>query len=393
MVSETFCILPWVQLTGGYTGRSTGGWYTCFAAQDRIATTECSIQDAWNGPRMREIRLRMLKGDQIDQCRGCHSLEDAGAIGFRRWANLNWRRHIWKAAETGSDGSVDCPIVSFDVRFSNLCNFRCRMCGHALSSSWYGDAVELGIAGSTRVMDPWTKSDSFWYQVKEMVLPHVELIYFSGGEPLIQDAHYKMLDMLREYKRTDVRLHYSTNLSTLKYKGHDVLRIWEKFKDVSVFPSIDGVGKRGEYIRKGLVYDDWLENVKKLGSHMQGYSVAISVYNIYHHLELCSALQKKFPKIQEVALFVDDPKCLSIQIFPPEIKKQIESRHITFLEQNSQFPSSIRRNTTNLMKYMMSADESHLAKEFKQYTSKLDELRRESFSDTFPELAEWYEGI
>jgi len=386
---SSFCILPWVHLWMS----TSGEWSCCCQASGSIGTVDQSIEQVWNSPKAMHMRLKMLKGEPLEQCKLCYMQEKGGMTSLRNWANLKWRHHIRKVNDTEDDGSVSHPAAFLSVAFSNLCNFRCRMCDHQSSSGWYEDAVSLGNICGPKVIDPWSDNEAFWCQMREEVLPSVEEICFAGGEPLIQESHYRMLRLLLEIGRIDVRLDYNTNLSTLKYKGLDLLELWREFEAVSVRPSTDGVGKRGEYIRKGLAWERWLENVQQLGTYLKSFSVAVSVYNVYHYLDLYFALQTKFPGIHPRGNLVVWPRNLSIRIFDQEMKKRIESRYAAFVKQNGRLPGFVTRDIVGWMDYMISVDASHQATAFKEYNSKLDELRGESFCDTFPELAEWYERI
>lgn len=390
-ISKTFCILPWIHLLGGLAGE----WQTCccVAKSNIIASSGSTISNVWNNNTIRDIRLKMLRGEKVDQCSLCYSLEEARIPSYRVRSNFAWRHHIWKANETRSDGSLYFPLVYLDIRFSNLCNLRCRMCSHYASSSWYEDALHLGTAEDHRVISPWAERTDFWGELREEILPSLELVYFAGGEPLIQQEHYDMLNMLREAGRTDVRLLYNTNLSTIQYKEYDLLNLWNEFEHVSVSASIDGIGKRGDYIRKGLTWERWVENARRLGPYLRGYAPAISIYNIYHYPELNTLMEQLFPGLEERSGIVSFPEFLSIQVFDQDMKRQIELRYLAFIEQNTELSAHAKRNMMGWLKYMVSTDKSHLALAFKEYTSKLDELRNECFVDTFPELAEWYERI
>ena len=82
----------------------------------------------------------------------------------------------------------------------------------------------------------------FWNQI-EPLLEHVEHIYFAGGEPLIMDEHYQVLDYFVKHQKFDVEISYNTNFSVMKFKGRDIMRIWDQFKNVRVGASLDASGR------------------------------------------------------------------------------------------------------------------------------------------------------
>ena len=143
----------------------------------------------------------------------------------------------------------------FDIRFSNICNFKCRGCSPILSSAWFEDHEKLFRYKSTKPKliecSTGNASDKLWQQLTELI-PSIDEAYFAGGEPLIMEQHYKVLQTLLEYDRSDVVLAYNTNLSLTKYKNYDLISLWRQFKHVHVSISIDDIGARGEYFRKGF---------------------------------------------------------------------------------------------------------------------------------------------
>ena len=151
-------------------------------------------------------------------------------------------------------------IFNIDIRFSNLCNFKCRMCNHDFSSNWYEDYKKLrpssDIHTKTKVMrtsETIGRFNSTFKNIKSFLL---------GGEPLIMPEHYKILkhlyntmkpyQMLIDGKQKEARnlsIHYNTNLSVIKYDEESLIDLWRGFSRVYLSISCDGIGKVGEYQR------------------------------------------------------------------------------------------------------------------------------------------------
>ena len=87
-------------------------------------------------------------------------------------------------------------------------------------------------------------------------------VYFAGGEPLRMEEHYSFLDSLLAKNQTDLHLRYNTNLSTLTLKGKSALDYWKKFKKITLAVSIDAIGEKAAYIRSGLKWNKFLENIE-----------------------------------------------------------------------------------------------------------------------------------
>jgi hypothetical protein len=179
---------------------------------------------------------------------------------------------LWRL--TNADGSTEMPVVSFDYRFSNLCNFKCRMCGDMLSSSWEAEQRK------NEMWSPWAKpwmaepvrskikqfqEDEVEKEFARAVDNHlIEEIYWVGGEPLMYEQHWKYMKQIVDQGDADkVYVRYNTNLSRTKYKGIDLYNdLLVHFKDWQICASIDGTGQIGEWIRDGLDYEKWLQNFK-----------------------------------------------------------------------------------------------------------------------------------
>jgi sulfatase maturation enzyme AslB (radical SAM superfamily) len=210
-----------------------------------------TLSEIWQDLPMQQLRADMLSETPNPACARCYEQEQSGFFSGRKSANKHHGHHIKKLEENPFE------MTYWDIRFSNLCNLKCRSCGHIFSSQWYQDQAKLAgpewkdqhqalnYAGRTET-DMW-----------EQLLPHidyVEQIYFAGGEPLLMEEHYRILDELVRRQRFDVRLIYNTNFTHTTLKDRSVFEYWKRFDSVSVGASLDGSGRYGEYIRKGT---DW----------------------------------------------------------------------------------------------------------------------------------------
>jgi len=203
------------------------------------------IKTIWNDGKMRNMRRKMLQDLPCGECKKCYEQEKAGFFSMRNSANKHFGHHINEVDLTATDGNhPEFKIRYWDIRFSNICNFRCRYCGPNFSSNWWEDKAALygkESIGHSKFLYAGKHKDDIWNQMVEHI-PHLEQIYFAGGEPLIMDEHYKLLLELINRKLTHVRLIYNTNFSELNYKKHDVLELWKEFPSVSVEGRIHAQG-------------------------------------------------------------------------------------------------------------------------------------------------------
>jgi MoaA/NifB/PqqE/SkfB family radical SAM enzyme len=249
--SKTFCIYPWIHLHAYPTGEA----YPCCHAEMGIGQVgDCrknTLEEIWRDQPMAQLRKDMLNETTNAACGRCYEQEASGFFSGRKSANKHHGHHVKKLE------SNPFEMTYWDIRFSNLCNLKCRSCGHIFSSQWYQDQAKL--AGGdwkdrNTVLNYAGRTETDMWSQLEPHLDYVEQIYFAGGEPLLMEEHYRILDELVRRKRFGVRLIYNTNFTHTDLKGRSVFEYWKQFKSVAVGASLDDSGARGEYIRKGT---DW----------------------------------------------------------------------------------------------------------------------------------------
>jgi len=248
--SKTFCIYPWIHLHAYPTGEA----YPCCHAEMKYPVGDCrknTLEEIWQDAPMQQLRQDMLSEKTNPACGRCYEQEDNGFFSGRKSANKHHGHQIKKLDANPFE------MTYWDIRFSNLCNLKCRSCGHIFSSQWYQDQVKL--AGGdwkdrNTVLNYAGRTETDMWEQLEPHLDYVEQIYFAGGEPLLMEEHYNILAELVKRKRFNVRLIYNTNFTHTELKGKSVFEYWKQFDSVAVGASLDDEGPRGEYIRKGT---DW----------------------------------------------------------------------------------------------------------------------------------------
>jgi MoaA/NifB/PqqE/SkfB family radical SAM enzyme len=208
-----------------------------------------TLKEIWNSPAQRKLRTDMLTEQPNPACDRCYEQEQSGFFSGRKSANKHFGHQIHKIHATTPDGTVDqFEMTYWDIRFSNLCNLRCRTCGPTFSSQWYQDQTQLAgpeWARQNRVLNIAGRDKNDMWEQLIPHLDHVEKIYFAGGEPLLMEEHYNILDELERRGRFDVKLIYNTNFTEVKLKDRLVFDYWKKFTSVAVGASLDAMGPRG----------------------------------------------------------------------------------------------------------------------------------------------------
>jgi hypothetical protein len=282
--NKTFCMAPW---THTYLSPQTERRLCCASREpaqsfkqyidtgnDAKEYKPLTLEQHWNSDHMRSVRQRMMAGEELSECQVCdHKLLNTNV--YRSYFNQLFKHKVDEAYDsTDESGATTMPTVSFDYRFNNLCNFKCRMCGDMLSSSWEAES---------RKEKSWNEDSQPWMasplreqikkfqdtQVVEEFTNAVETktikeIYWCGGEPLMWEIHWTAMQRIIELGfAKEVYVRYNTNLSRTSLKGIKLFDLLPQFQDWQVCSSLDGTGEVGEYIRDGLDYKQWLTNFKE----------------------------------------------------------------------------------------------------------------------------------
>ena len=396
--SDNFCMLPWMHLHAYPDGRA----YPCCFAFDPYPVGDLnrnSLEEVFNGEKMKAMRLNMLNNKPSKECGKCYEQERAGFFSLRLSSNKHFGHNIDLVNSTQADGSANFIIKYWDIRFSNLCNMACRSCGTWFSSNWYEDHKKL--TGSppphAKIMRVGRSSDDIWEQMLSQ-FDHVEQFYFAGGEPLIMEEHYRILKELDRRKMYHVRLIYNTNFSKLNFKDMDVLELWNKFDSVSVGASLDAEGARAELMRKGTVWEDAIKNRRKMmeiSPKTDFYiSATVGLINALHVPDFHrSWIEKGLIKPQDFNFnLLQYPIWQRMDIFPKKFKIKIEEKynqHIEWLKTRDPLTRATK-GFQSAINWMNAKDNESKLSLFWENTLRYDEIREEKTLEVFPELQELY---
>jgi len=431
-MSKTFCPIPWnfqaIQNNGtirvccqmnmtdsrGTLKKSDGTAYN--AGVD-------SLEEARNADFINNIRREMLLGNWPTECSRCKQEEESGLYSRRQYENDYWKFTSDDVSDiTDVNGKIDVnksPVVYYDLRFGNVCNLACRMCGPEDSHSWYKDWAKMygtewqdthgtvTLEKNSRgrwVTDAynWHYSESFWEQIeKNMGL--IQHVYMAGGEPLIIDRHYEFLNKCVEkgYAK-NIILEYNTNLTSLPKKATD---LWNHFKLVRVGASIDGFGKVIEYQRYPAKWSQLEQNLKYLDSLPENIEAwlafTVTNLNVFHEPEfMLWKLSQNFKKInmKDFDSIITPHVChkpwySSIRVLPIELKELIQNHYEEKKKEFLKFDQRLQKRAFKIMdsiiSYMFLKDESDKLNLFVDYTTKLDKIRNQNIIKIIP----MYEGI
>ena len=281
---DTMCMAPWVHT---YLSPQTERRMCCASREpaqnfEQYIDTESgtgryiplTLEQHWNSEHMKSVRRRMMAGETLPECEVCNDKLLNTAVYRTYFDHLFAHKLPDIYANTSSDGSTTMDPVSWDYRFSNLCNFKCRTCGDMLSSAWEAEEKTHNMVDWSNPKNNWMRADyrteiarfqdsQVEAEFAAAVEQHrVEEVYWVGGEPLMYEQHWRYMKRIVELG-DGPRLYarYNTNLSRISYRGVDLFSdILHNIRDWQICASLDGTNKIGEYIRTGLDYEQFCRN-------------------------------------------------------------------------------------------------------------------------------------
>jgi MoaA/NifB/PqqE/SkfB family radical SAM enzyme len=311
-MSKTFCSYPWRHL---YV-HTTGHQKICCMSEDNITKQDGyhqfnmkqdQILDSWNSEYMKQIRLQMIAGEDIINCKKCVTAEFQGLQSMRTVDN----KEKW-ISSTNQDGSVNHLPTDLELHFGNTCNLHCKMCSQQFSHMIGKELLRMGEADSeflqwvkkeSGVLNNWTGEldiEYDWYKnekVKKSIFEHVSKnvnrLVVIGGEPTIIKEFYELLD----YCNTNGTLqNKSLCITTNMTNTNKNLSTWlGSVKNFMIHASIDGLAERNRYIRYPCDWNSVLKSLefykKTIKNYNNGYlsfAPAIQLLNIDQLPELCN---------------------------------------------------------------------------------------------------------
>ena len=418
--NKTFCMAPW---THTYLSPQTERRLCCASREPAQSFKQyidtgneakeykpLTLKEHWNSDHMRSVRLRMMAGEELSECEVCdHKLLNTDV--YRSYWNQLFKDRVDEAYESTDEiGATTMQTISFDYRFNNLCNFKCRMCGDMLSSSWEAE---------TRKNKTWTKESQPWmasplreqiinFQDTQVVQEFVDAvetktikeIYWCGGEPLMWDMHWKAMQRIIELGfAKEVYVRYNTNLSRTSLKGIKLFDLLPEFQDWQICSSLDGTGEVGEYIRDGLNYEQWLRNFKeglavaKTSREMRlDYTITMpGLLELKNMFDLSQELNTEI--LTKVMFTFSNDEILSPLALPKELLHTIIDEALEYMEPRA---TRKQRSLIDVIKNLKSRETFTATKKGKERQERIDKIRRQDITKILSRderILDWWTSI
>ena len=374
--SKSFCILPYMHIYGS----AGGDMVPCCEAQETpLNNPGESALESWNNDNYKELRRALANDERPERCAVCWHNEDSGIVSNRQqWEHDNWNTFADKIS-VNDDYSVNNPPYWVELKVSNFCNLKCIMCS---THSSYKRVADLDIISKytkdgyeTRLLRPTDLFASLneWPELWD----HVHTLQFTGGEPIINKEHYDLLEGIPLEAKKRIRLRYASNLSYIKFKKYDLIKIWNEFKHVNIKVSMDGVGDVYNYIRQDGDWDTVYANMMALNNE-PGIDVAagitVQAHNIYQMPEFYQFWKESPVDLKFItANILQTPNYLSPAIWQGEYRDAIIRKLRANQDEHPEMDRFATYMENNTSKYMIYA-------RMRKYTRDIEERYKQDIN-------------
>lgn len=372
MSEKFFCPLPWIHQFVQPTGVKI-----CCSSTQELKLTPAEFNESLY---LQQVKQTIVLGQVPKECKGCVANEQMGFGSTRQAALKDWHYTI---------DTVPSQIEYLDLRYNNLCNFSCRTCEPAFSTSIDKEVTLNPVL--TKYFKPVVPIYKDIVTSIGKFLPTLKRLNLTGGEPLLIKEHMDVLSALIHSGKTDVELLITTNASVVNPK---LLNLISQFDNVHWTVSIDAIGNLAEYIRNGTVWHTVERNLNSILALKQSVFIntTVSAYSVFGLTALANwfkSTKLHYPNQPFEIIFsiVQYPKHLQPGAIPTALLdtalSDIQSC-IDILSQDSINPNEHISPLKGLHSYLSSATLQYRdTNKFIDYTKTLDAIRDQSFNKTF----------
>lgn len=422
--SDVFCVLPFKHLLLQPSGRTA----VCCMSPDSIKDTAGEEilwqqvdldKDIWQNSFYKKLRTDMIKGIKSYTCKRCYEQEDTGSKSYRNGQNQRFLNNIHGSRDNAIRSDIEIETINvvtgnnhnhptdWDIRFSRLCNLKCRMCSSMESSQIHKEGKEhphlqkfKGHAEEAHdVYDFGEKDPSYVLKT----LPHVDRLKILGGEPTLDPKVQEVLDEAIRIGRDDIYLDITSNLTNVTDRWLESLG---RFKDVQLQFSIDGTEKTNEYIRSPSQWVQVEENIRRYlnfeaatdTNWMLSFHQTVNIYNIFDFWKLHEWIESlrpedKFKRLEDGFPYhtyvLHTPVDLDARILPLEYRPKILENFNKYRPCITQDLSTIgMQSVIDLLENnTQPKNATKLLASCKRRTDAVDKVRGQHLKDYIPQLA------
>ena len=423
-ISETFCLAKWFQTTLFLQNGYTSSCHHVRAHKISVRAIKKDPSALHNTTSKKIVRSLMKKGVAPKECGYCWRMERLNRTSDRIYkSSEEWAFPFFKKAANSSYSDKIVP-TNMEVIFGNLCNFKCSYCNPVSSSLWLKEQKEKrDFNVSINPYKAWKRrlKRNYIFSSKE-VNPYLEAFWkwwpelskslrtfrISGGEPLLNPNTWAVIDDFIANPKSELVFEINSNMgvpgSTVEKLVSKVNSLEGKVRFFNLYTSIDNTDFRAEYIRSGLNFSKFEENIEIYLSGVRGgvalsFMITMNILCVPNQENLFRKIfewKKKYPKIQINidTPYLKSPEYLSIRLLPVEKFFHLE-RSLKFIESTLTHPQGFSKATYNRLERVLKmvkespyphGEQKRYRRDFALFIQDHDQLRGSDFSKTFPEL-------
>jgi organic radical activating enzyme len=431
--STSFCAAKWYNATIWLgSGQTTSCHHPPAHAIDPEAI-ETNPRAIHNTEQKKQDRAMMQRGERPAGCEYCWKIEDMGrnAVSDRVYKSKIYPiESLDNAYHTESNTDVD--LRTLEIAFDRTCQFACSYCNPAFSSTWvkdiktngpYMDLVSDGRNHFTHVhsssqlysfgdTNPYVEAFFAWWESD--LHKTLQELRITGGEPLMSGETWKLLDWFKENQgRSQTRLAINSNLGMDRVKLLEFIHRVKELPHLEIYTSQEATEQQAEYIRDGLNYAQWLDNVEELLEHEVIKALhcmctinALCLDSLPDLLDRLLELKRRHgrERVSFTLNILRFPSFQSALVLPDYIRNQYRHNLAEWLKLNEGNPL-LQEHEINHVKRLIdyldivktphsdAFDLPKLHNDFKQFYTQYDKRRNKKFADTFPTINDWFETL
>jgi organic radical activating enzyme len=430
--SPSLCLAKWYNATIWLGSGQTTSCHHPPAHQISVSDIGRNPKAIHNTKEKKEQRSQMLRGERPAGCDYCWKIEDIDSekISDRVYKSVIYNDDDLEFA-VGQNPNNDFDLKTLEIAFDRTCNFACSYCNPAFSSEWVKDIKNNGPYSNLKSdgRNHFTHAHDSAQPFKlDEENPYVEAFFkwwesdlhktlfelrLTGGEPLMSPYTWRLFDWFIQHK-SKMRFAINSNLGAKDSLIDKLIETSHAIEDFHLYTSNESMYEHAEYIRDGLIWDQWDKNVNRIieegnikGFHMMCTINALCLESLPDFLDYLLDLKRKYGK--DFPTFTLNilrfPSFQSPLVLPLELRGFFRKRLYDWLvaNQNNDLLHQMEINQVNrLIDYLDVVKTPHnnvfdieslLHNDFYHFYKQYDERRRKNFTETFSQIASWYRSL
>ena len=429
--SASFCAAKWYNATTWLGSGMTTSCHHPLPHKVSVEEVLLNSKALHNTQQKKNERAMMQQGQRPAGCEYCWRIEDssADAVSDRPYKNMIYTEQELATAFI-TDPSEDVDLRTLEISFDRNCNFACSYCNPAFSTTWVRDIKQYGpyenLYSDGRNHFTHEHASSQLYKFGEPN-PYVEAFFrwwesdlknslrelrITGGEPTMSADFWRLLNWFQT-NHSDVKLAVNSNLGAKPELINKLISASHSIPHIELYTSCEATGVAAEYIRDGLVWREWVDNIDRIAEkgnfkalHVMATINALCLPTITEFLDYMLLLKEQYGKNWPTVTLniLRFPSFQSPCVLPNIIKHDVIKKLLIWYAKNAESPllhDMEREHVLRLVKYLGEVESPHegasdkklLEKDFKIFYQQYDHRRSKNFEQTFASLKDWFNEI